>query len=57
MNSEPCVKFGIRISPKIREKPADNRNSNPPKVTLLTASTSQKLIAAVFLRSSFFVCA
>ena len=53
MNSEPCVKFGIRISPKIREKPADSRNSSPPNVTLLTVSTSQKLIAAVFPRSSF----
>ena len=52
MNSEPCVRFGIRISPKISEKPADNRNSSPPKVTLLTASTSQKFMAEVFPRSS-----
>src|ERR1700722_11721306 len=52
MNSEPCVKFGIRISPKIREKPADSKNSRPPKVTLLTASTSQKVMSAVFPRSS-----
>src|SRR6185312_4942451 len=52
MNSEPCVKFGMRISPKIREKPADNRNSSPPKVMLLTASTSQKVIVAVFQPSS-----
>ena len=50
MNSEPCVRFGIRISPKIREKPADSRNSSPPKVTLLTVSTSQKFIVAVFPR-------
>src|SRR6266404_642057 len=49
MNSEPCVRFGIRISPKISEKPADNRNSSPPKVTLLTASTSQKFMAEMFL--------
>ena len=48
MNSEPCVRFGIRISPKISEKPADNRNSSPPKVTLLTVSTSQKFMAEVF---------
>src|SRR6266403_775341 len=48
MNNEPCVRFGIRISPKISEKPADNRNSNPPKVTLLTASTSQKFMAEMF---------
>src|SRR5437868_7595259 len=46
MNSEPCVRFGIRISPKISEKPADRRNSRPPNVTLLTVSTSQKFIAA-----------
>src|SRR3954453_15870501 len=46
MNSEPCVRFGIRISPKISEKPADRRNSRPPKVTLLTVSTNQKVIAA-----------
>src|ERR1051325_6144647 len=44
MNSEPCVRFGIRISPKIREKPADRRNSRPPKVTLLTVSSSQKFM-------------
>src|SRR4029079_5145639 len=52
MNSEPCVRFGMRINPKIREKPADNRNSSPPKVMLLTASTSQKVIVAVFPTSS-----
>ena len=51
MNSEPCVRFGMRISPKISEKPADSRNSRPPKVTLLTVSTSQKFMAAVFPRS------
>ena len=51
MNSEPCVRFGIRISPKISEKPADSRNSSPPKVMLLTVSTSQKFIVAVFPRS------
>src|SRR6476646_7584480 len=48
MNSEPCVRFGMRISPKISEKPADSRNRRPPKVTLLTVSTSQKFIAVVF---------
>ena len=51
MNSEPCVKFGMRISPKISEKPADNRNSNPPNVMLLTASTSHKVMAAVVPRA------
>src|ERR1041384_7167486 len=44
MNSEPCVRFGMRISPKISEKPADSKNSSPPNVTLLTDSTSQKFI-------------
>ena len=48
MNSEPCVRFGIRISPKISEKPADSRNSSPPKVTLLTVSTSQKFMCRRF---------
>src|SRR5665213_253912 len=52
MNSEPCVKLGIRISPKISEKPADSRNNRPPNVTLLTASTSQKVMFAGFPRSS-----
>jgi hypothetical protein len=35
----------MRISPKISEKPADRRNSMPPKVTLLTDSTNQKFMA------------
>src|SRR5207237_10783094 len=52
MKSEPWVKFGMRISPKMREKPADSRNSNPPKVMLLTASTSQKFMVAVVPRSA-----
>src|SRR5690242_5157708 len=46
MNSEPCVRFGIRISPKISEKPADSRNSTPPKVMLLTVSSNQKFMGA-----------
>ena len=45
MKNEPCVRFGIRMSPKMSEKPADSRNSRPPSVTLLTASTSQRLMA------------
>jgi len=45
MDREPCVKLGIRISPKINEKPADNKKSNPPKATLLPASTSHRFIA------------
>ncbi len=47
MNSEPCVRFGMRISPKISEKPADNRNSNPPNVMLLTANTSHNVMTEV----------
>src|SRR5215471_3540109 len=46
MNNEPCVRLGMRISPKMREKPAESRNSSPPKVMLLTARTSQKFIVA-----------
>ena len=47
MNIEPCVRLGMRISPKISEKPAESRNSRPPNVTLLTVSSSQKLICAL----------
>ena len=43
MKKEPWVRFGIRMSPKISENPADSRKSRPPSVTLLTASTSQRL--------------
>src|SRR5580700_989249 len=46
MNIEPWVRLGIRISPKIRENPADSRNSRPPNVTLLTVSSSQNVISA-----------
>src|SRR5689334_20910220 len=46
MNSEPCVRFGIRISPKIRENPADNRNKSPPSVMLLIARMRVWFIAA-----------
>src|SRR5262245_60815354 len=41
MNSEPCVRFGMRISPKISEKPADSRNSSPPKAMLFAASSQR----------------
>ena len=49
MNIEPCVRFGIRISPKISEKPADNRNNRPPKVTLLTVRISQSSCRGVLM--------
>src|SRR5262249_21975215 len=48
MNSEPCVRLGIRISPKISENPAESRNNRPPSVMLLTASTSMRFIAGAF---------
>src|SRR4030095_12158321 len=44
MKNEPCVRLGMRISPKISEKPADSRKRRPPSVMLLTASTSQRLM-------------
>src|SRR6478609_3365444 len=50
MNSEPCVRFGIRINPKISENPDDSRNSSPPNVMLFTASTRYKVIAGLFSR-------
>src|SRR5579872_3343102 len=40
MKSEPCVRFGMRINPKISEKPADSRNNKPPRLMLFTASTA-----------------
>src|SRR6185437_3223799 len=46
MNSEPCVRFGMRISPKISEKPADSRNNSPPNVMLLTAKITQNVMSA-----------
>src|SRR5207248_11623990 len=45
MKNEPCVRFGIFMSPKISEKPADNRKSRPPSVMLLTARTSHRSTA------------
>src|SRR3974390_2019624 len=46
MNIEPCVRLGMRISPKMRENPADSRNNRPPNVTLWTVSSSQNVITA-----------
>src|SRR5215470_14405363 len=37
MKKEPCIKLGMRIRPKIREKPDDNRNNSPPSARLLAA--------------------
>src|SRR5690348_8976646 len=44
MKNEPCVRLGMRMRPKISEKPADSKNSNPPNAMLLTVRTSHKLI-------------
>ncbi len=45
MKNDPCVRFGILMSPKISENPADRRKSRPPSVMLLTARSSHRLIA------------
>src|SRR2546426_8726512 len=50
MKNEPCVRFGIFMSPKISENPADRRNRRPPSVMLLTASTTHKLMSFRFER-------
>src|SRR3954470_6047185 len=44
MKKEPCIRFGMRISPKISEKPAERRNSKPPSARLFTPSVSQSVI-------------
>src|SRR5262245_41083775 len=44
MKNEPWVRFGIFMSPKISENPADSRKSRPPSVMLLTASTTHKFM-------------
>src|SRR5258705_11816513 len=36
MKNAPCARFGMRIRPKIREKPEDSMNSRPPKATLFS---------------------
>src|ERR1700688_1627717 len=41
MKKEPCIRFGIRIRPKISEKPADSRNKSPPSAMLFTAKVNQ----------------
>src|SRR5437016_6098372 len=42
MKKEPCIRLGIRISPKMREKPDESRNSKPPSATLFTAKVSHR---------------
>src|SRR5215510_7932579 len=50
MKNEPWVRFGIFMSPKISENPAESRNKSPPSVMLLTAKTTHKFIAVRFER-------
>src|SRR5450631_259590 len=42
----------MRIKPKMSEKPAESRNSKPPKAMLFTASVSQRLIVLLPTRRS-----
>ena len=44
MKNEPCIRLGMRIRPKISEKPEESRNRRPPSATLLTAKVSQRVI-------------
>src|SRR5262245_769552 len=37
MKKEPCIRLGMRIRPKIREKPEDSKNKSPPRARLLMA--------------------
>jgi hypothetical protein len=41
MKRPPCVRFAILIKPKISEKPAARRNSNPPSARLLSVWIAQ----------------
>src|SRR5262245_20584780 len=50
MKNEPWVRFGIRMRPKISEKPADRRKRRPPSVMLFTASTSVRLTGGALSR-------
>ena len=44
MKNEPCIRLGMRIRPKISEKPDDSRNSRPPSAMLFTANVSHRLM-------------
>ena len=52
MKKEPCIRLGMRIRPKISEKPEDSRNSTPPSATLFTVRVSQRFMQWV----SGFAC-
>ena len=44
MKKEPCIRLGMRIRPKMREKPEDSRNSKPPSAMLFTAKVSHRFM-------------
>src|SRR5215510_128061 len=56
MKNEPCIRLGMRISPKIREKPADSRNSRPPSAMLFTARRTQTLMLVSTARAGTRWC-
>ena len=46
MNSAPCVRLAMRMSPKISEKPAASRNSSPPSARLFSVWMIQNCMRA-----------
>src|SRR6266576_2051482 len=52
MNSAPCVRLAMRISPKMSEKPAASRNSRAPSARLFSVWMTQncKLLFQVLRR-------
>src|SRR6476620_3187595 len=49
MKKAPCARFGMRIKPKMSEKPEERRNSKPPKATLFRVWMIQNC-HCIFLR-------
>jgi hypothetical protein len=48
MKNEPCIRLGMRINPKISEKPAESRNKSPPMAMLFTASVIHSVMTCGF---------
>src|SRR5579875_75248 len=44
MKNEPCIRFGMRIKPKISERPQASKNKRPPIAILLIVRTSHRFI-------------
>jgi hypothetical protein len=44
MNSAPCVRFAMRMRPKMSENPAASRNSRPPSARLFKVWMIQKFM-------------